>query len=433
MNRCLAIAIIVLLAYSPLYALNYKKEREIAEGFIDLLETNDLIIHDRELTLPLQMLTDRLSDHIDNPLYSFNVHLVKDRSVNAFAIPDGHIFINLGTLLFIKDLDELSAVIGHEMGHCQMRHIPENYETHKKITLVSILGIIAGTVLSAKNPEVGTALVISSLGGTENIKLQYSRRHEFEADEFGRDIMTDSSMDPSGMIRFLLRLHTYSGTTDIPDYLLTHPYTQDRISTLQVNPSEPRPDERYWTLYASTIALRLPEAEALSRVKLIPKPYKSLAVGILNIRLGKNKEALKILEGIDIPLANAYRGLCLFMIGEKDRAYPLLKDYAISAEPRIALAEILDERGEHHKAIAAIEPFQKYNIRVEYMLGIMYDKADKKPLSYTSFARYFYKTGKDKSSMYYIEQALTLRDELDRSTVEELEKMKKELKQRQEP
>ncbi|HOO46358.1 MAG TPA: hypothetical protein PLM29_09030, partial [Deltaproteobacteria bacterium] len=86
-----------MLTSSALHAMSYEDERKISEEFITFLNSQNLIIYDHEITWTLQMLTDRLADHIDSPIYPFKIHAVRDSSVNAFAIPDGHIFINVGT------------------------------------------------------------------------------------------------------------------------------------------------------------------------------------------------------------------------------------------------------------------------------------------------------------------------------------------------
>ncbi len=185
----LALLVFILAPVSMALSMTYGDERQIADEFTNLLEANNLIIHDSEIAWPAQMLADRLADHITEPVYNFKIHVVRDLSVNAFTIPDGHIFINLGILLFARDLDEISAVIGHEMGHSQLRHIPENYDTQKSISLATILGVLAGSLLSSKNPEAGAAMIFSSIGGSENVRLAYSRKNEYEADNYGKNIL----------------------------------------------------------------------------------------------------------------------------------------------------------------------------------------------------------------------------------------------------
>jgi beta-barrel assembly-enhancing protease len=409
-------------------AMTYEEETKAANDFIALLEANNLIIHDEEISWPVQMLTDRLADHVKDPLYSFKIHIIKDRDVNAFTIPDGHIFINLGTLLFAKDTDEITAVIGHEMGHSQMRHLPQGSDYEKKVSVATVLGIIAGGLLATKNPEAGAAMMYSTIGGSQNVMLAYSRDHEYAADNFGKEIMTDSGIDPSGMTRFLIRLRTFSGPSNIPEYLLTHPVTENRIATLKIDPGNPKPDKNYWILEASVIGLTLSESEVNTRVTQMPEPYKSLALGLLQTRMGNNAQALTLLSNIDLPIAHAYRGLNLYYLGKKAEAYPLLRDYSGTAKTKIALANLLQERGKLQEAIVVLLPFQSQDLRVDYSLGSLYEKTSKPALAHVSYARYFYKTKKYPSSIYHIDKALASEKELPKETVKELKSMKDMIK-----
>ena len=412
-------------------AMTYEDERTVARDFINLLEANNLIVHDAEITWPIQMITEKLADHVKDPVYHFTVHVVRDRSINAFTIPDGHIFVNLGLLLFSQDLDEVAAVIGHEMGHAQLRHIPENFDTQFKLNTATILGVLAGTLLSSKNPEAGAAMIFSSLGGTENIRLAYSRQHEFSADEFGRNLLKTSSIDSAAMPRFLIRLNAFSGTSGIPEYLLTHPFTQNRIANIGEAPEKPRPDAAYWTLSACIAGLALPGGEAGMRTTTMPEPYRSLAQALSDTRSGNHAQALERLEKIDLGVARAYQGLNLYALGKKDEAYPLLKEHARSARTRTALAEILQERGEFDEAIKTLQPYQGQSVRVDYTLGILYEKTQKTALSHFSFGRYFYRTDNYSASLYHIEAALKDKANLPQDIVDELKTMDDMIRKKQ--
>ncbi len=433
MKRYLLIMMLLVLSSSELNALSYEEERDITREFITYLDSNNLLVYDPEITWPIQMLMDRLADHIKQPVYPFKIFVVKDRSVNAFAIPDGYIFINVGTLFFVNDMDELAAIISHELGHSQMRHISENFEAQKKISTATIVGIIAGTLLSTKNPEAGSALVYSSLGGGENIKLAYSRRNEYEADEFGWNLMKTSGFDPAAMKRFLIRMQAFTGGANVPEYLLTHPYTENRIATSSIDPGEPRPDNNYWTLYASVVGLMLSESEVALRTETIPEPYRSLSLGIMKTQERKYDEALALLGDMDLPQAYAYKGLCLYMLGKKDEAYPYLKNFGRSAQTNIALAEIMEDKGEVDEAIKTLLPYQKQNIKVEYKLGVLYEKSSRTALSHVAFARYFSRTGKIKASIHHIDAALAMEQDLDKETAEELREMKKTFRKMEKP
>lgn len=227
------------------------------------------------------------------------------------------------------------------------------------------------------------------------------------------------------MNRFLVRLGPFSGGANIPEYLLTHPHITNRLSATSQDIPNPQPDEHYWTLYASTAGLVLPEEEAVQRAQGIPDPYRRLALGLAETRKGRHEEALRHLNGLDLPLAYAYKGLNLAMAGKKDEAYPYLKKYGNSARTRIVLAEIMEERGEFDEAVSLLAPYQKQNIQVDYKLGLLYEKSSKQALSHVSFARYFFKTGKYKASIYHIDQALKQEKEIDVTVAEELKEMKK--------
>ncbi|HPC47018.1 MAG TPA: M48 family metalloprotease, partial [Deltaproteobacteria bacterium] len=348
-------------------------------------------------------------------------------------IPDGHIFVNVGLLLFARDGDEISAVIAHEMGHAQLRHIPENLETQTRITAATILGVLAGTVLSSRNPEAGAAMIFSSLGGGENMRLAYSRQHEYAADEFGAKLLAASGIDPSAMARFLVRLNTMSGPSGAPEYLLTHPFTQNRIALIGKDPAQPRPDASFWTLQAAVCGLLLPPQEAEMRMSALPEPYRSLSGGLLKTRSGDHVGALAMLEKVDLDIARAYSGLNLHALGRSEQAYPLLSAYARSARTKNALAELLMERGEYTEAIAAIEPYRGQNPRVDYQLGVLYEKASRKALSHASFARYFMRSGNAKAALYHLEAALALQSQLPDDIAQELKRMKEDILKAQRP
>ncbi len=428
MKRILiALLIFMAVPLNMAHAIGYGDEKKTARDFVNLLEANNLIIHDQAITWTVQQISDRLADHIKEPIYTFKVYVIKDRSVNAFSIPDGDIFINLGLLLFIQDLDELSAVIGHEMGHCQLRHYSKDVESQKKITAATILGVLAGTLLSTKNPEAGAAMVLSSVGGSENVRLAYSREHEYAADNFSKEINIASGVDPSGMSRFLIRLRTFFGSMDIPEYLLTHPYTENRIMNMKEDSGKPVPNNNYWMLYASVAGLYLTEDEVNTRSNHIPEPYKSLALGLIQTRLGNNSQALKLLQDVDLPLAHEYRGLNLYTLGKNAEAYPLLKEYAKSDVSTVALAEIFQNRGEFDDAIKTLLPLQSQSVRVDYTLGTLYEKTKKTALAHVSFARYFFKTENPKACLYHIDEALKTKD-LPKETLAELKMMKDMIK-----
>lgn len=409
-------------------SMSFEDERKLAREVVTSLDAQGLLVEDQEVAGPVRMLSEKLADHVRKPIYAFNVHVINDRTVNAFTIPDGHIFVNVGTLLFARDLDELAAVIGHEMAHAQLRHIPQAYEQQSQITAASILGVVLGALAASKNPQAGAALIFSSLGGGENFKLAYTRRHELDADDFGRKLLQSSGYDETAMDRFLSRLGGITGGKNFPEYLLTHPTSTNRLSGLTPDAKKPRPDGYYWTLQAGVAGVLLPPEEGTQRVQAMPEPYRKLALAMIETNRGRSADALTLLAGVDLPLANTYRGINLALLGRKDEAYPLLKNYGGTARAQMALAEILEGRGEYDQAIRTLLSYQKKDVKVDYRLGILYEKSKRQTLSHVSFARYFFKTGKRPAAVFHIDKALEARQDLEPGMEDELKEMKEFMK-----
>lgn len=427
MKKICAWIILIFFLPAQLNAMTYKQEQDLSDKYISMLEQNNLLIHNPDITWTLQSTLDNLSAQIESPMYLFKIHLVRDYSINAFAIPAGHIFINLGTLLAARDMDEIASVLGHEMGHCQLRHIPKRMDTNKVISAGAVAGVILGTILSTQNPQAGGALIMSSIGGSQNIQLAYSRKHEYQADEFSRNILSASGYDPAAMTRFLIRLRTLSGAPDIPEYFMSHPYLKQRIASVQRQQDRASPEKRYWNLYAVTVGLMLDENRVMARCQKMPQTYQRLAKGLLLAKTSRYSRAITLLRGLDNPTARAYLGYALYKQGKTDEAYPLLKANSRSEFTARALSEILESRGMPDEAIRVLLPFKEYSPKTAYRLGVLYKETSKTAHSHLCFAEYFYQAHKSKASIWHIDEALKGEKTLTEEEIKKLNRMKKEI------
>ncbi len=266
---------------------------------------------------------------------------------------------------------------------------------------------------------------LSSIGGSQNIQLKYSRQYEREADEFARNVMTRANIDTAAMSRFLVNLRTFGGGTDIPEFFLTHPYTEDRIAVVARDSGTARPDKRYWQLQAATAGLLLERQECIDKAGSLPQPYNNLVRGLMLSRTGQWQDALKLLDGIDEPVALGYKGLCLYRLGRVDEASEYLKNYHASAETALALARIFHARGAVDEAVRMLEPFARQSARVTYTLGTYYAQTDKEALSHVAYARYFFRMRNYEAGEYHIITALAQKEQLPDELVAELEEMQK--------
>lgn len=164
------------------------------------------------------------------------VTLVDSRLLNAFAVPGGIVGVNAGLFSFAPSEDAFASVLAHELGHLSQRHFARRMERIEETQLPTMAAMLAGMVIAAGGGgNAGLAAMAGSQAAFIQDQLAYSRRFEQEADRVGLDAMADAGFDPQAMpamFRAMQRMTSLQGGNP-PEFLLTHPVTQSRISDTQ--------------------------------------------------------------------------------------------------------------------------------------------------------------------------------------------------------
>jgi len=145
-------------------------------------------------------------------------------TVNAFAMPGGHIGVFTGILRVAENQDQLAAVIGHEVAHVTQHHALKrvNREAATRI------GVIGASV--ALGGGQGTADLLN-MGASLGLSLPYGRKQETEADAVGLMYMADAGFDPRQSLR-LWRNMDKEAATQPPQFMSTHPSPDSRMDDL---------------------------------------------------------------------------------------------------------------------------------------------------------------------------------------------------------
>lgn len=197
-------------------------ERLLAAG---LVETNPLL--DRYIN----DLGFRLLAGIENRVRAYRFFLVRDDSVNAFALPGGYIGINRGLIRIARTQHQLASVIGHEIAHVELRHGMDMMAKGSEINSATLLTMLAGLVLGAAvNSEVGAALLYGGVAGGQQAMVNFTRENEYEADRIGIGLMHDANFDPNGMAEMFTIMGSNSGSSGGIEYLRTHPLSDNRVA-----------------------------------------------------------------------------------------------------------------------------------------------------------------------------------------------------------
>ena len=173
----------------------------------------------------LNDLGQSLVRHLEPQPFVYRFRIVKDPSLNAFALPGGAIYFNSGTILEANDLDELAGVMAHEIAHSKRHHWMRR---QKATALPSLVTQIVGIGLAAATGDVAPLVVAE--GVNQALRLKHTREFEEEADTVGTAFMVRAGYDPLGMAVFFDRLNSGKdrpGYT-LPPYLYSHPRSEVR-------------------------------------------------------------------------------------------------------------------------------------------------------------------------------------------------------------
>src|SRR5438105_3561867 len=149
--------------------------------------------------------------------WPYQFHVIPQKEINAFALPGGPLFINVGTITAADNEAELVGVIAHEMSHIYMQHSMK--QASKQSMAQGILGAL-GSVLG--QGTLGTVARAGISIGAGTIFLKYSRNDEAQADAVGAIIAYKAGYNPKAMADFFVKLEQQGGGGG-PQFLSDHP------------------------------------------------------------------------------------------------------------------------------------------------------------------------------------------------------------------
>lgn len=166
---------------------------------------------------------------------NFELFGVKDRSINAFALPGGFLGVHTGLIVAAETESELASVLGHEIGHVTQKHIARMYGQQGTNSMIALASIVLAVVAASRNPNAAQGLAVGGQALAIQNQLAYSRDAEREADRVGFQILQAGGFDVQGMPDFFNRMQRANSIMEsgVPGYVRTHPLTTDRIADMQ--------------------------------------------------------------------------------------------------------------------------------------------------------------------------------------------------------
>jgi predicted Zn-dependent protease len=176
---------------------------------------------------------DRLVAASDRPDQAYKVTILNSGAVNAFALPNGQLYVTRGLIALACDTSELSSVLSHEMAHVLAKHATSREEQARQAAANATRAVA----------EVGsdTDITALALAKTKLTMATFSRAQEVDADRIGVGIAANAHFDPYGAARFLtamernaeLKAGKTSADPRVQDFLSSHPATPERVANAQ--------------------------------------------------------------------------------------------------------------------------------------------------------------------------------------------------------
>jgi beta-barrel assembly-enhancing protease len=206
----------------------YSIEREMALGkqLSMQVESSARLVTDPVINEYINRIGQNLVRHSDARV-PFNIKVLDNQEVNAFALPGGYFYVDSGLILAADNEAELAGVMAHEIAHVAARHATKNMTRAQIWNIASVpLIFIGGPVAYAITEVAGLAVPLGF--------LKFSRDAEREADLLGLEYDYATGYDPQAFVQFFEKLNVEKKKPNfIGKAFATHPMNVERIEAAQ--------------------------------------------------------------------------------------------------------------------------------------------------------------------------------------------------------
>jgi len=211
-------------------AVSQTEEEALGRQFLRDLKRQTAILYDPIVQEWTELFIYKIGEQSKVSKKAFEVILIEDNSLNAFAAPGGIIGVNAGLFKYAENEAQFASVISHELAHISQRHFARQVLEGSDRSNGNLATILASIVVAVASSS--PAAIIGGQGILATQQLRFSRLYETEADREGYVTLQKAGYDTvqmSEMFKNMQEVRRLSGD-NIPEFLLTHPITTRRIT-----------------------------------------------------------------------------------------------------------------------------------------------------------------------------------------------------------
>jgi len=187
------------------------------------------VVHDPAVQAPLDAAVRPLVAVAARRDLPWTFRVVNTTDVNAFAIPGGHIYVTRGLIEHATSYNQLAGVLGHEIGHVDLRHTARQIEKQRAASL----GVGLGYIVLGRAPGAAESQALNVVAAA--VFARFSREDERAADHAGVRYTAAAGIDPRGLADMFHILQQVQGKDPgaIEQFFASHPMTADRIADVE--------------------------------------------------------------------------------------------------------------------------------------------------------------------------------------------------------
>ena len=207
--------------------VSVSQEDELGDQYADAIRSQLTILEDSTSEAWLSRLGTRLTSVADRENRDWHFYLVDDTTVNAFAVPGGHVFVHRGLIEQAESYSELAGVIGHEVAHVTLRHSVDQMRSRTRT------GVFVTVFCAIVSVCSSTAAQIAIDVGGQALFAKYSRDDEAQADSAAVGYLVSAGINPNGIPRMFERMASLrrEDPSALEAWFGSHPLEQARISS----------------------------------------------------------------------------------------------------------------------------------------------------------------------------------------------------------
>jgi beta-barrel assembly-enhancing protease len=328
-------------------AISLDDEYRIGLSVLREYRNAHLVVEDPEISQYIDDVGHRLSSAAQNGNFRFHFVVVKDPTVNAFAVPGGFVFVHSGLLLATHNESELAGVLAHEISHVTQRHLVRSLMEQRRSSMASTAAMLLAILAGAATHSGGDA-AMAGIAGAQTLALaeqmSFSRDMESEADRIGMGVLAEAGFDPNGMPNFFETMGRLGGgkESQIPAIVMNHPITSERIAE-----ARSRAVKYEGHLVTDSIGYALTQ----ERVRVVTTAAgENPTVFYLSVA---NRDLS------DTPARRYGKAIAFIAAGAPNQAVPILEQLSAHDETvvqyRIALGQALSLAGNNRAALASFQ------------------------------------------------------------------------------